>query len=175
LSCTSTDSEANIFPIPIPVAGSLAIVPRPRGGDWLDDDVRRLIDHGTQVLVSLLCDSECVELGLEEEAAACTGHHIGFISLPVPDLGAPVDTGEFIETVHRLATLIRGGTSVAVHCRQSVGRSGLLAASVAMACGMPLQVALETISKARGVAVPETQVQRDWLQRIEPRLSNPER
>ena len=58
---------------------------------------------------------------------------------------------------------------------QSVGRSGVLAASVAMACGMPLQAALEMISKARGVPVPETQVQRDWLQRIEPRLSNPDR
>jgi hypothetical protein len=34
---------------------------------------------------------------------------------------------------------------------------------------------LEMISKARGVPVPETQMQRDWLQRIEPRLSNPDR
>jgi protein-tyrosine phosphatase len=137
--------------------------------------VRRLVDHGTQIVVSLLCDSEYVELGLEEEAAACARHDVGFISLPVPDLGTPVDAGEFIETVRRLATLIRGGMRVAVHCRQSVGRSGLLAASVAMACGMPLQAALETISKARGVAVPETQVQRDWLQRVEQRLANPDR
>jgi hypothetical protein len=38
---------------------------------------------------------------------------------------------------------------------------------------MPLQLALETISKARGVTVPETQVQRDWLQRIAPRLLKP--
>lgn len=160
-----------MFSISIPVAGSLAIVPRPRGGDWLDDEVRRWGDRGIQVVVSLLCDSECRELGLEDEAAACTTHQIEFISLPVPDLGAPLDTGEFIEAVRRLATLIRGGTSVAVHCRQSVGRSGLLAASVAMACGMPRQVALDTISKARGVTVPETQVQKDWLQRIEPRVS----
>jgi protein-tyrosine phosphatase len=125
--------------------------------------------------VSLLCDSESRELGLHEEAAFCARHHIEFVSLPVPDLGAPVDTSEFIKVVHRLATLIRGGTSVAVHCRQSVGRSGLLAASIAMACGVPLLPALETISMARGVVVPETQVQRDWLQRIEPRFQNPDR
>ena len=125
--------------------------------------------------MSLLCDSEWIELGLAEEAAICSRYHIDFISLPVPDLGVPVDTGEFIEVVHRLATLIRGGTRIAVHCRQSVGRSGLLVASVAMACGMPLHTALETISKARGVAVPETQVQKDWLQRMETRLSNRDR
>lgn len=110
----------------------------------------RLRDHDIHVIVSLLCDSERAELGLDEEAAACSRHNMEFISLPVPDLGVPIDTGEFIEAVHRLTTLIRGGTRVAVHCRQSVGRSGLLAASVAVACEMPLQEALETISKARG-------------------------
>jgi protein-tyrosine phosphatase len=167
--------EVNIFPIPIAVAGSLAIVARPRGGDWLDDDIRRFLDHEIQVVVSLLCDSERIELALEEEAAACLRHHIEFISLPVPDLGAPADTGQFVEAVHRLATLIRDGTRIAVHCRQSVGRSGLLAASIAMACGMPLQTALEKISKARGVSVPETEEQKDWLQRIERRLSSSNR
>jgi protein-tyrosine phosphatase len=141
----------------------------------LDDEVRRLHDHDVRVLVSLLCDSERVELGLEQEAAACSRHNIELISLPVPDLGVPPDTGEFIESVRRLARLLHDGTSIAVHCRQSVGRSGLLAASVAVVCGMTLQQALETISKARGVSVPETTAQRDWLQRLEDRLSNPAR
>jgi protein-tyrosine phosphatase len=164
--------EVDIFPIPIPVAGSLAIVPRPRGGDWLEDDVRRFLLHDIQVVVSLLCDSERSELGLEQEAAACSRHDIEFISLPVPDLSAPLDTGQFIEAVHRLATLVRGGTRIAVHCRQSVGRSGLLAVSVAIACGMALQTALEMVSKARGVSVPETAAQMDWLQRNAERLSS---
>ena len=64
----------------MPVTGSLAIVVRPRGGDWLDDDVRQFLDRGIQVVVSLLCDSERGELGLEEEAAACSRHGIEFIS-----------------------------------------------------------------------------------------------
>jgi protein-tyrosine phosphatase len=132
--------------------------------------VRRFKDHGIQVLVSLLCDSERVELGLEEEAAACVRHHIEFISLPVPDLGAPTHTGEFVEAVHRLKALLHGGSRIAVHCRQSVGRSGLLAASLAMACGIPLQTALDTISKARGVTVPETEAQKDWLRHVQRRL-----
>jgi hypothetical protein len=69
-----------MFPISLAVAGSLAIVLRPRGGDWLDDDVRRLTDHGTQVVVSLSCESECVELGLEEEAAACARHQLAVMA-----------------------------------------------------------------------------------------------
>jgi protein-tyrosine phosphatase len=161
---------ADFFPIPLSVAGSLTIVARPRGGDWLDDDVRRLEERGVQVVVSLLCDGERGELGLEEEADACLRHHIEFISLPVPDLGAPTHTGTFIEAVHRLTVMLHGGSSIAVHCRQSVGRSGLLAASLAMACGMPLQTALETISKARGVTVPETDAQEDWLHQVQRRL-----
>lgn len=161
---------ADFFPIPLSVAGSLAIVARPRGGDWLDDAVRRLEGRGIQVVVSLLCDSERVELGLEDEADACLRHHIEFISLPVADLDVPTHTGEFIEAVHRLTAMLHGGSRIAVHCRQSVGRSGLLAASLAMACGMPLQTALETISKARGVTVPETEAQKDWLQHVARRL-----
>ena len=132
--------------------------------------MRRLADREIQVIVSLLCDSELGELGLEDEAAACSRHHIEFISLPVPDLGVPADTGQFIDAVHRLAASIRDGTRIAVHCRQSVGRSGLLTASIAIACGIPLQDALATITKARGVSVPETPAQKDWLHRLEARL-----
>ncbi|MGD0220914.1 MAG: hypothetical protein ABSF71_01145 [Terriglobia bacterium] len=69
----------------------------------------------------------------------------------------------FLKRVGHLASAIRAGRHVAVHCRQSVGRSGLVAAAVMVALGSPLDAALHDISIARGVTVPETQEQRDWL------------
>jgi protein-tyrosine phosphatase len=157
--------EAIIFRIPLHIPGTLAITPRPRGGDWLDDDIAALASQGVRVLVSLLRGDEQIELGLENEAAACVAQGVEFIALPVPDLGAPIDSSEFVQVVDDLAAQLRAGMSVAVHCRQSVGRSGLLAVSIAVAVGVTLESALEAVSTARGVRVPETPAQAEWLRR----------
>ena len=52
-----------------PWPGRLAIVPRPRGGDWLEDEVRAWKEMGFDVVVSLLTRDELDELGLVAEAA----------------------------------------------------------------------------------------------------------
>ena len=145
--------------------------PRPRGGDWLDDDVAALARNDVGVLVSLLCDDENIELGLECEADACSRSNIELVSLPVPDLGVPRDGAAFIASVHHLAQLIQRGARVAVHCRQSGCRSGLFAVSVVVALGTPLDQALDLVSHARGLRVPETKEQGDWLRRNSPALS----
>lgn len=119
----------------------------------------------------MLREDEQRELGLEEEAPACARCQIEFVSIPVADLGTPADGEEFVRAVHALAHRIRAGASVAVHCRQSVGRSGLLAVSIALALGLRLEFALDAVSRARGVPVPETQEQIDWLRRNARRLA----
>ena len=160
-----------MFQISIDAPGTVSITARPRGGDWLEDDVARLVRQGAGVVVSLLCAGEQIELALEKEAAICSTHDIEFISLPVPDLGVPDDTEAFVVVVHRLARLARDGSNIAVHCRQSVGRSGLLAVSIVVALGTALEPAIERVSDARGVRVPETDEQRRWLRHNERRLS----
>ena len=105
--------------------------------------------NGIDVLVSLLGEDEEIELGLEHEASVCSRYNIEFLALPVPDLGEPIDSDAFIQSVHRLAVSARGGRSIAVHCRQSVGRSGLLAVSIVLASGLPLDSALDVVSRAR--------------------------
>lgn len=95
-----------------------------------------------------------------------------FVSLPVPDLGVPRDSQAFVQIVHALAERIRGGASVAVHCRQSVGRSGTLAVFIVVALGVSLESSIECVSRARGAPVPETQVQLEWLRRNLPSLFN---
>jgi protein-tyrosine phosphatase len=160
-----------IFQIPLRSVGTLAITPRPRGGDWLEVDVIALSVNGVNTLVSLLENDEAAELGLVDEFACCAAHGIEFLSLPVPDLGAPLDSGKFVVAATHLAKSLNEGRHVAIHCRQSVGRSGLLAVSVAVAAGLRLGEAVETVSKARGVQVPETAAQLTWLRRYEQTLS----
>ena len=110
-----------------------------------------------------LREDEQRELGLEDEAAACSRSQIEYVPVPVPDLGAPLDSEGFVQTVRGLAERVRDGAHLAVHCRQSVGRSGMLAVSIAIALGTPLESALHAVSQARRVRVPETKEQIDWL------------
>jgi protein-tyrosine phosphatase len=123
------------------------------------------------VLVSLLGRDEERELGLEQEAAISDTNGIEFVALAMPDLGTPPHSEEFVQSVAKLVTLLRGGKRIAVHCRQSVGRSGLLVVSMAVAAGIPLEAAIEAVSVARGVRVPETPVQLAWLRQHRGQLS----
>ena len=52
-------------------AGRLGIMPRPRGGDWLEDEIRSLRDAGVDVVISLLEPHEVAELEIAEEPAFC--------------------------------------------------------------------------------------------------------
>lgn len=152
------------------VSGRLLIVPRPRGGDWLDDDIALLARQGVHCLVSLLEPPEQRDLNLVGEAAACLASGVQFIELPVPDRGTPADPIAYVAQAQALAREVRAGRTVACHCRQSVGRAGMLAVAIAVLLGEELPAALEQVSAARGVAVPETPEQHNWLIAREPML-----
>jgi protein-tyrosine phosphatase len=144
----------------------LAIVPRPRGGDWLDEDIGLIRTAGVDVLISMLQADEAAELGLSEEANACKTAGIAFQSFPIPDRGTPQSTAKFAAFVQSLRAELRAGRSIAVHCRASIGRSSLLLAAVLCAEGFRPDDAFERLSKARGLNVPDTAEQVTWVKRF---------
>jgi protein-tyrosine phosphatase len=50
-----------------------------------------------------------------------------------------------------------------VHCRAGIGRSSLIAACVLVLLGLAPAMAFDRIGKARGLKVPDTEGQRDWV------------
>jgi len=66
-----------------------------------------------------------------------------------------------------LHDLIAAGKSAAVHCRAGIGRSGLIAASILKTFGLEVSQAFALIAATRGVAVPDTTEQHDWVLRFE--------
>jgi hypothetical protein len=52
--------------------GRLSTMAKPRGGDWLDDEMRALAGAGVTALVSLLTEEEARELDLVREAEAAS-------------------------------------------------------------------------------------------------------
>src|SRR5205823_15134454 len=78
------------YEIPGPWPGRLAIVPRPRGGDWLEDEVGAWSQAGLDVVVSLLTQDEVVDLDLAQEAELSRAKGIKFVAFPIPDRSVPL-------------------------------------------------------------------------------------
>jgi protein-tyrosine phosphatase len=143
--------------------GRIAILPRPRGGDWLDDEIRGRRRDGIDTVVSLLTPDEVADLDLADEPARCRAHGIEFVSHPVPDRGLPPSVQGVADLANQLAGQLADGRNVGVHCRQGIGRSALVIACVLVAAGLDPDTAFKMIAAARGYAVPETPEQRRWV------------
>ena len=144
----------------------LAIVQRPRGGDWLADELQVFRRAGIDIVVSLLTESEARELGLEREEDACKSAEISFISFPIRDRGVPSSQRSFKLLIDQLKKELLAGKSIGIHCRQSIGRSSLLAAALLCSFGSSADSAFAQIEQSRGCPVPDTEEQREWVIKI---------
>jgi protein-tyrosine phosphatase len=141
----------------------LAVMPRPRGEDWLSDEVFGWHREGLSLVVSLLEAHEVRELGLREEENLCRLAGIEFVSFPISDRGVPSSISNVIPLVEQVFCQLKRGAAVGIHCRAGIGRSALLAACVLGRLGIPEAEAFPLIARARGVPVPDTEVQVEWL------------
>ena len=148
--------RANIYWIPTDAVGRIGIMTRPRGGEWLDDEIRALRDAGTDVLVSLLEAHEVSELELESEESLCLRDGIDFISFPIPDRGIPVSRSAMADLIGGLRNSVLRGGGVAIHCRQGIGRSSMVAAIVLLSLGARPDGVFQLVSESRGCPVPDT-------------------
>ena len=155
--------RTTVYWIAGPWPGRLAIVPRPRGGDWLEEEIRSWREAGLDVMVSLLTHDEDTELELHQEELLCRARGIQFHAYPIQDRGVPTSRKVTTDLVQKLEKALEAGKSVAVHCRQGIGRSSLIAALLLVSAGIDPEAALAQISQARGCAVPDTLEQRNWI------------
>ena len=153
----------NLFWIPGPWRGRLAVATRPRGGDWLDDETSGWRRAGLDLVVSLLESEEAAQLDLAQEADVAKSKGINFISFPIPDRGVPASMQAALSLLRKIAKALDEGKNVAVHCRQGIGRSGSIAAGVLVTSGIGVEKAIEAVSSARGQTIPETPAQLQWI------------
>src|SRR5438874_921178 len=92
-----------------PWRGRLAILSRPRGGDWLADEIRVWRRAGIDVVVSLLTPEEIAEFALENEALSCKAHGISFLSFPILDRSVPASREATLELARNLEKLLAEG------------------------------------------------------------------
>jgi protein-tyrosine phosphatase len=149
-----------------PWPGKLAISARPRGGDWLEDEISGWRKSGVDAVVSLLTPQENDDLQLAGESNLAQAHGLRFVSLAVEDRGVPRSWEDASRVVANAGEMLRQGRNVAVHCRQGIGRSGMIAAALLIKDGSTLDDALKLISDVRGLPVPETTEQREWVRKF---------
>jgi len=145
----------------------LGIMPRPRGGDWLEDEIRNLKLIGVQNVVSLLERNEIYELDLKDEERLCAKQEITYINFPIADRGVPEDFKQASILIHNLREQVKRGNSVMIHCRMGIGRSSIIAGAVMMMDGGSALDTVDEISKVRGLKVPDTDEQLNWLRQFE--------
>jgi protein-tyrosine phosphatase len=143
--------------------GRLAVGPRPRGGEWLKDDVSGWKRAQVDGVLSLLTPEEELDMDLRDEASAVRAQGMSFTSFPIPDRRIPKTESELAEVLERITADLSAGKNILIHCRQGIGRSGVVAACLLVKKGMSPGAAIDSVSEARGVSVPETAEQRDWI------------
>ena len=141
----------------------IATMPRPRSGDWLEDEIRSLKREGVDALVSLLTTEEVFYMELAQESESCRACAIEYISFPIPDCQTPESKTATLDLVQRLAALVTEGKGVAIHCFAGIGRSTLIAACVLASLGIEPGEAFQLIKRSRGCDVPDTPEQREWV------------
>jgi len=146
-----------------PWLGKLALAARPRGDDWLEDEIASWRGEGVDTVFSLLTSEEENDLGLSNEARQVKARGMQFLSLPIPDRDVPDSDIQVAKTLEKVDADLSAGKNVVVHCRQGVGRSGLISAALFVMKGFTPEAAIKNLSASRGTSIPETAAQRRWI------------
>ncbi|WP_207632778.1 protein-tyrosine phosphatase family protein [Foetidibacter luteolus] len=136
---------------------------RPRGGDWLEDEISNLKKNKVGVVVSLLEKNEIYDLELNHEEDICKSKNITYINFPIPDRDIPKQNSDTNKLIEALTKKIDEGQSIVIHCRMGIGRSSIIAASVLLKYKFKAKASIENISSIRGLKVPDTDSQLLWL------------
>lgn len=147
-------------------AGQIAQIPRPRAGQGLKEDLHFLKEQGVDVLVSCLTDEDVQRFSLQDEAALAEAEGMEFRRFPIVDHSLPASVPDTVALADELALALSQNKGVAVHCYAGIGRSGLVLITTLVRCGYALSDAVMAASAARGLRVPETRAQREWLEQI---------
>jgi protein-tyrosine phosphatase len=147
--------------------GAIGIMPRPRGNDWLADEVKKLKESGVKTIVSLLEKDEIQELGLQNEEKLCNQQQIEYINFPIRDRAIPTEQEAVDKLIKLLDEKVGEGQKVVIHCRMGIGRASLIAAAVLIRRGLQTDKVIEKIAKARALKVPDTEEQVHWLKTLE--------
>ena len=138
-------------------------MPRPRAGDWLEEEFQSLKNLDYEAVVSLLTKEEEDELNLLNEKNEAEKQGLKFYSFPIIDRSIPEDKEKFINLIKELTELLKSGKGIGIHCRMGIGRAGLACSAILMELGENYESAMNIISEARRLRITDHESQVDFL------------
>ena len=135
--------------LPVEVPGRLLLHSMPGRYEALERVWHQVRDDGVQAIVCLTERDELHEKSFEYAQALENGSvPCPVLPFEIPDRGAPEDREGFLALVGDVANRLKSGQTVLIHCAGGVGRTALLAISVLLALGQPVEEARDSVSRA---------------------------
>ena len=150
-----------IFRLKTNVPGQAYLMPSPPA-KALNEVSQQLVERDVSLLVSLLADEDIRSLGLQDGLPTVVGRGLELKHFPIVDFGLPEPVA-FRVLVSELCAALEQGTSIAIHCWAGLGRTGMLASCILKGLGHPSEDAMQRVAAARGVTIPDTEVQRQFI------------
>ena len=146
------------------------------GGHWernLAADMRVIADWGATVVVTLMEGFELDQLGVGNLGNVAEAVELDWHHLPIPDMQVPDERFErgWTYTGHVLRRKLAAGERVLLHCRGGLGRTGTIAARLAIELGAAPDAALRAVREARPGTV-ETRAQEAYVRACRPSLAD---
>lgn len=117
----------------------------------LATDMRVVADWGATVVVTLMEGFELEELGVGNLGNVAEALELDWHHLPIPDMQVPDERFErrWTYTGHILRRKLAAAERVLLHCRGGLGRTGTIAARLAIELGAAPDAALRAVRAAR--------------------------
>lgn len=142
-------------------AGLLYAAPKPNSAQ-LKENMDFFNQHEIHVIVSHLEKNEASELGLDEESVYANKAGIEFVAYPIKDGGLP-DSKRYKAFIEMLYLKLQSGLNMVIHCKAGIGRTGVTAACLLIHDGFNAHTAMDIVTAARGIQIPQTQEQYDFI------------
>ena len=132
----------------------------------LAQDLDRLRDHyHTDLLVSLVEESELVKLNIANLFTEVQSRGMRSRWFPIPDFRAPTSVTATRSLVEEILFAVAQGQTVVTHCKAGLGRSGLVVAACLTTLGYSAEEAFVMVRMTRPGSV-ETDVQEEFVQQF---------
>lgn len=117
----------------------------------LIDDLQALRAWGAVVVVTLLEDTELHSLGVRDLGKNIVALNMIWLHLPVHNMGLPDERFEdkWRVVAPCLCNLLQEGKRLVIHCREGIGRAGLVAVRLLLELGLAVDEAIRIVRKAR--------------------------
>ncbi len=153
------------------VKAALIFTPCPgTQGSPIDEALADLKAAGADALVTVMPEGELADNNASNIEQLCQEAGLVWFHLPVADDAAPGEDFEsrWVESQAEISRRLSEGQRIAIHCKGGSGRTGLIAASLLISQGLPLEAATQQVQALRPKALQHP-VHQAWIKQFSSR------